>query len=326
MKRKVAIIFTGGTIAMKINKDMQAAIPSLTGHDIISKLRYNDKSFDIEIIDFGNYPSPQITLDILMDLKDLISNVLKRKDIFGIVITHGTDTLEETAYFLDLIVDTKKPIIMTGAMRNFSELGYDGLSNILSSVYVATSEEAYGKGVLVVFNNEIFTANEVTKVSTSSLNSFKSPVFGPIGIVDGNKVMFYRNPTRHEKILTNRIEKKVSLIKTAIDMDDKFIRFSTDSGDKGIVIEGAGRGNVTPRMADGIRYSISKGVTVVLVSRCQTGQVLDCYGYKGGGKELVSIGVILGGALNGQKARIKLMVALGFTNDKEKLKEIFSSK
>src|SRR3712207_5463973 len=208
-------------------------------------------------------------------------------------------------------------------MRNSSELGYDGPANLAASICTAISEEAKGRGVLVCLNDEINCASEVTKEHSMHLNTFKSPEFGPVGIVDNNEAIFYRDNLNKQKVLTDKIETKADLIKAAAGMDGKFIDFSVSEGSKGIVIEAMGRGNLPPKMAEAVEIAMAKDVIVVMVSRCFKGRVLDSYGYKGGGKELRNAGVIFGDRLPGQKARIKLMVALGRTTDKEEIRKIF---
>ncbi len=320
---KVAIIFTGGTISMKIDPRIQAAIPALTSEEIIAMVTNIEKFADIEIINFSNLPSPHIDPQMMMELSKLVNKTIKRDDITGVIVTHGTDTLEETAYLLDLTVKSEKPVIVVGAMRNSSELGYDGSSNLAAAVCTAISPNARNKGVLVVMNNEVNAASEVTKTNTLSLDTFKSPEFGPLGIVDNDEVIFYREILKRQHIDTDKIEEKVGLIKCGPGMGSDILYFYIDSGYKGIVIEALGRGNVPPCMVDGIKKAIEKNVPVVLVSRCPTGRVLDTYGYEGGGKHLKELGVIFGGALPGQKARIKLMLALSITEDMEKIRTFF---
>lgn len=320
---KVAIIFTGGTISMKVDPRIHAAIPALSSEEILAMVTNIENFTDIEIINFGNYPSPHITPDMMMDLSRLVKRTISRDDITGVVVTHGTDTLEETAYLLDLTLNSKKPIIIAGAMRNSSELGYDGSSNLSAAICTAISCKSKGKGVLVVMNNEVNAASEVTKTNTLSLDTFKSPEFGPLGVVDNDEVIYYRDIISKEFIDTDRIEKKVLLLKSAPGIGSDIINYCIDCGYKGIVIEGLGRGNVPPSMVDGILNSISKNIPVVLVSRCPTGRVLDTYGYEGGGKHLRQLGVIFGGNLPGQKARIKLMLSLGMTDDMETIRNIF---
>ncbi|WP_427340295.1 asparaginase [Caloranaerobacter sp. DY30410] len=323
MKKKVAVIFTGGTISMKIDPRIDAAIPALSSEEILAMVTNIEKFAEIEIINFAKLPGPHMTPDKMIELAKLVKETIKRDDITGVVITHGTDTLEETAYLLDLTIKSEKPIIVVGAMRNGSELGYDGPSNLSASICTAISEKAKGRGVLVVMNNEVNAASEVTKTNTLSLNTFKSPEFGPLGIVDNDEVIFYRDIVNHEHIETDSIEPKVALIKCAAGMDDDIINFCIETGYKGIVIEALGRGNVPPGMVNGIKKAIENDIPVVIVSRCPTGRVLDTYGYPGAGKTLRQLGAIFGDNLPGQKARIKLMLALSVTKDINKIKEIF---
>ncbi|MFU0823945.1 asparaginase [Clostridium sp.] len=320
---KVAVIFNGGTISMKMDPRIHAAVPKLSGEEIMAMVTGIERYAEIECLTFSNLPGPHITPEKMMELSKYVQEVLKRDDIDGVVITHGTDTLEETAYFLDLTIKNEKPIIVTGAMRNSSELGYDGPANLSASICTAISKGARGRGVLVCLNNELNCASEVTKTHSMKLNTFQSLEFGSIGIVDNNEVLFYRNVLEKTHIFTDKIEIKVDLIKCAAGMDSKIIDFLVETGSKGIVIEALGRGNVPPKMISGIRNAIEKGVIVVIVSRCFRGRVLDTYGYEGGGKMLKDMGAIFGDSLPGQKAKIKLMLALGKTNDKLEIKRIF---
>ena len=321
--KKVAIVFNGGTISMRVDPKLQAAVPTLDGEQIMSMVTGIEEYAEIETYTFSSLPSPHVTPKLMMELSAYIQKLLNREDIVGVVTTHGTDSLEETAYFLDLTLNSNKPVIVTGSMRNSSELGYDGPANLAASICTAISEEAKGRGVLVCLNDEINCASEVTKEHSMHLNTFKSPEFGPVGIVDNNEAIFYRDNLNKQKVLTDKIETKVDLIKAAAGMDGKFIDFAVSEGSKGIVIEAMGRGNLPPKMAEAVGRAMVKDVIVVMVSRCFKGRVLDSYGYKGGGKELRNSGVIFGDRLPGQKARIKLMVALGKTTDKEEIRKIF---
>ncbi len=325
-KPKVAVIFTGGTISMSVDPRIGAAIPSLSSQEILSLVTNIDKYAEIETLNFSKLPGPQITIEMMMDLQKLVMDTLNREDITGVIITHGTDTLEETAYLLDLTINSIKPVVVVGAMRNSSELGYDGPSNLAAAVCTVISPQAKNKGVLVVMNNEVNAASEVTKSNTLSLDTFKSLEFGPLGIVDNDELIFHRDIVNRQHISTNTIVPQVDLIKSTAGMDSRLLKYCVDSGAKGIVIEAMGRGNVPPTMLEGIQYAIQQQVAVVMVSRCPTGRVLDTYGYEGGGRHLRNLGVILGGDLPGQKARIKLMLALTITNDFTELKNIFSYK
>lgn len=320
---KVAVIFTGGTISMKVDQRINAAIPALTSEEIMSMVTNIEKYADIEIINFAKLPGPHMTPELMLELSNIVKDLIKRDDITGVVVTHGTDTLEETAFFLDLNITCVKPVIVVGAMRNGSELGYDGPSNLSAAICTAISDEAKNKGVLVVMNNEVNAASEVTKTNTLSLNTFKSPEFGPLGIVDNDEVIFYREIHKTTHIETDKIESKIALLKCGAGMDSDLINYCVDSGYKGIVLEAMGRGNIPPTMVSGVRYAIKENVPVIIVSRCHTGRVLDTYGYEGAGKEIRDLGAIFGFNLPGQKARIKLMLALSVTNDMDKIRSLF---
>ncbi len=308
---------------MKVDERLKAAIPALSDEEIISKVSGIEKMAEIEVLHYGSYPGPHIDPDMMFHLAEKVNKLLERDDIDGVVITHGTDTLEETAYFLDMVVKSSKPVVLTGSMRNGSELGYDGPANLSASICTVCSEESKDKGVLVVMNNHVNAADEVTKTHTLSLDTFQSMDFGPLGIVDSDQVIYYRNRKKHSIIDTDHIEEKVALIKAVAGLGSEFIHYLIDEGYKGIVIEALGRGNVPPAMVEGIQRAIDTKIPVVIVSRCAKGRVLDSYGYEGGGRMLRKMGIILGDNMSGQKARIKLMLVLGMTNNLEVVRQIF---
>lgn len=321
--KKVAVVFNGGTISMTVDPRIQAAVPTLTGEEIMAMATGIEKFADIESYTFSNLPGPHMTPEIMLDLSKYVQNLLNRVEIEGVVITHGTDSLEETAFFLDLTLNTEKPVVFTGAMRSGSELGYDGPSNLAASICTVISEEAKNRGVLVCFNGELNSASEVTKANSMSLNAFTTPNFGPIGIVDNNDVIFYRNSIKKQHIEIDKINAEVFLIKCVAGMDSSLIEFCISKGAKGIVLEAMGRGNIPPLMVSGVKHAIDKNIAVVMVSRCFEGRVFDSYGYEGGGKELRNLGVIFGDNLPGQKARIKLLLSLSSIDDINKVREVF---
>ncbi|AOR23218.1 asparaginase [Clostridium taeniosporum] len=321
--KKVAIIFNGGTISMKVDEKIKAAVPSLSGEEIMQMVTGIQGVAEIENYTFSNLPSPHMTPKLMLDLSKLVQKLLDRDDISGVVITHGTDTLEETAYFLDLTLNTDKPVVVTGAMRNSDELGYDGPFNLATAICTTISDSAKNRGVLVCFNGELHSAIEVTKRNSMALNAFSTPNFGPIGIVDNNRVIFYRENCKSTHVKIDDIKKDVALVKCVSGMDSKFIDFVIKNRYKGIVIEGLGRGNVPPLMVAGIERAIENKIPVVIVSRCFEGRVFESYGYLGGGKKLKELGVIFGDILSGQKARIKLLIAVNHNDDLNKIREIF---
>lgn len=323
MENKVLVIFTGGTIAMKVDEESGGAVPELGSSEIMTMVGEISKYTDIETLDFCNIPSPHMTPEIMFELSKIINENIRREDITGIVITHGTDTLEETAYFLDLTTNSEKPIILTGAMRNNSELGYDGALNIASGIFTAIDEKSKNRGVLAVMNNEIHLAKEVTKIDTNSMDTFKSLNFGPIGIVDENGPKYSRDKKVREFMAINKLEKKVALIKAVSGIEGDIIDFYIDKKYDGIVIEALGRGNLPPSILPGVKKLIANKIPLVLVSRCAKGRVSYTYGYEGGGEDLRKMGVIFARNLSGQKARIKLLITLEKTKDVYEIKRVF---
>ncbi|NMA83765.1 MAG: asparaginase [Epulopiscium sp.] len=321
--KKVGVIFTGGTISMVVDEKLKAVIPGLSDAEIMEKVIGIEKIAKVESFHFGAYPGPHVTPQIMIEIGRQAKQLLAREDIEGVVITHGTDSLEETAYLLDLTISSVKPVVVTGAMRSSSELGFDGPANLAASICTVLSPESRDKGVLVVMNNQVNAATEVAKSHTLNLDTFQSMEFGPLGIVDQDQVIYYRDIKKRQYIETDHIVDEVALVKTVAGMDSTLLKYCVDTGCKGIVIEGMGRGNLPPQMLEGVGYAIDHNIPVVLVSRCPMGRVLDTYGYEGAGRELREMGVILGDSLSGQKARIKLMLILSITSDQKEIKRLF---
>ena len=326
MKKRIAIYFTGGTISMKYDATIGAAVPALSGEEILEHVPGASEIAQLEIIDFGRYPGPHMVPQVMIELSVRVRETLARDDIDGVVVTHGTDTLEETAYLLDLTVASDKPVVLVGAMRVISDVGWDGPYNLLSAIRVASSDNAQGLGVLVVLGDTILAASEAAKTHTESMDSFQSPNFGPLGLVDKGEVIIRRSAATRQHIGTREIAEPVWLVKMAAGTDGLLIDACVDGGAKGIVLEALGRGNVPPACVPSIERAISRGVPVVLTSRCLRGRVFESYGYEGGGKHLRRLGVIFAEYMSGHKARIKLALALSITTDPTKLKAIFESR
>lgn len=321
--KNILIIFTGGTISMKIDSSTGGAVPHFNGEELIKMIPEAKGLANIRVYEFGMFPGPHMTPEMMFDLSKKVNEYVLQNDIDGIIVTHGTDTLEETAYLLDLTVDTKKPIVVIGAMKTSSEPDWDGPRNLVDAINICSNPNSEGMGVLVCLNGEINAASEVTKTHTEDIETFMSLDFGTLGFVEKGRVIYNRVPRKLEKIKTEKINSNVDLIKVCAGMNEKFFKFSADSGVDGIVVEAMGVGNVPPAAFSGIKYAVDKGIPVVLVSRCPAGETLDVYGYPGAGKWLKEIGVIFADYLNGQKARIKLMLSLGITDKKDELTKMF---
>ncbi|SCT03899.1 L-asparaginase [Staphylococcus caeli] len=270
-----------------------------------------------------NVPSPHMNIEYVEKLKAIIENAATTYD--GFVITHGTDTLEETAYLLDLTLSISKPVTITGAMRSSNEIGSDGLYNFISAIRVATSDESKDMGVMVVFNDEIHTARNVTKTHTSNTNTFQSPNHGPLGVVTKNSVQFHHKPYEH--LILDKIDHNLNipLIKAYMGMNSDVLAFHSENNVDGIIIEALGQGNLPPTCLEGLEKCLDKKIPIVLVSRSFNGIVGPIYAYEGGGVTLAEQGVIFSNGLNGPKARLKLLVGLSNQLSSERLKNYFEA-
>ncbi|WP_243386486.1 asparaginase [Bacillus kexueae] len=320
--KNILVIHTGGTISMQEDSTSGEVKPGKTHPLSTEHLPLENVS--IKVKQLFHLPSPHITLKEMLQLRIVIEHAISEEIFDGIVVTHGTDTLEETAYFLDLTLNSQIPIVITGAMRSSNEIGSDGLYNLLSSIKVACAPEASSLGVLVVMNDEIHTAKNVTKTHTSNIATFQSPQYGPIGIVNKRSISIHHKPLNQESYKIIGITKKVILLKAYAGMDvDLFSAISSLPVD-GFVIEALGQGNLPPIVIPSIEALIKRKIPVVIVSRCFNGIVQDVYAYEGGGRHLKSMGVILSNGLNGQKARIKLQILLEANYTFEQMERMFS--
>jgi len=322
--KHVALIFTGGTIGMKMDFEKHGAIPSLTPNEIILALSGIDEFDNLIVHEFSRKPSPSITNHDMHDIANVVEQYLEDEKVAGAIVIHGTDVLEETAFYLHCVIKSDKPVVLTGSMKNASEFGYDGVTNLVSSIKVCLSEDSIGKGTLVVMNDTINSAAEVTKTHTMSLDTFKSIEFGPLGIIDQGDVIYYRDVTHYRKYnLRNELNDDTFLLKAYAGMNGDYITYLIEQQARGIVIEALGRGNLPPQIMNQIDDALHVGIYVVIVSRCYSGRVLDTYAYEGGGRDLTNRGCILGGNLNGQKARILLMLAISNDYDFEDIVKLY---
>ncbi|HDC5933042.1 TPA: asparaginase [Staphylococcus aureus] len=319
--KHLLVIHTGGTISMsqdQSNKVVTNDINPISLHqDVINQYAQID-----ELNPF-NVPSPHMTIQHVKQLKDIILEAVTNKYYDGFVITHGTDTLEETAFLLDLILGIEQPVVITGAMRSSNEIGSDGLYNYISAIRVASDEKARHKGVMVVFNDEIHTARNVTKTHTSNTNTFQSPNHGPLGVLTKDRVQFHHMPYRQQALENVNEKLNVPLVKAYMGMPGDIFSFYSREGIDGMVIEALGQGNMPPSALEGIQQLVSLNIPIVLFSRSFNGIVSPTYAYDGGGYQLAQQGFIFSNGLNGPKARLKLLVALSNNLDKAEIKSYF---
>jgi L-asparaginase len=320
----VKLIATGGTIAMKIDPVKKAPVPAISGEDLVATVPEIAKVARIEVQNISNVPSGYMNPDRWVALQKAVVAALARPEVLGVIVSHGTDTLEETAYFLDLTVKSDKPIVLIGAQRNASESDFDGPRNLLNATRICVSPAAKGMGSMIAMNNQINAAREVTKTHTSDVETFKSGDYGFLGIADNDRVIFYRAPLRRQYVpLAQDKLPYVEIIATYGGADGTLIRAAVDAGAKGLVIQAFGWGNVTVPMYEAIKEVAAKGIPVVISTRVWNGRVLPHYGYVGGGKTLKDAGAIFADNLSGQKARLLLMLGLQTTSKTEELQKLF---
>lgn len=306
------VLTTGGTIASKKNLEsglLESGV--INGDELLDLCDIpSDINIDIQVESVFQKASMHITYQDLLLLKDRIDFHLNKSEIAGVVITHGTDTLEETSYFLNLVTNHTKPVVVTGSQRSPDEIGTDSFVNIKHSILAACSNDLFGVGVVVVFNERIFHSKYVKKEHASNIQGFNSFGFGYLGIIDNGYVHIHQKPITNEYFHIKKELPEVDIIKCYMDADDKYLRAAWESNIKGLIIEGVGRGQVSPEMVDGIIRCVEKGIKVVITTSAEEGEVYTTYDYLGSAYDLYKNGVILGRDYDSKKARIKLMVGL----------------
>ncbi|MCF7791682.1 MAG: asparaginase [Victivallales bacterium] len=323
----VYVITTGGTIAEEVKSKDKGAKPELSGNALMSKVHGINKIADTYLINFCNIDSSHMSPEIWIRLSRLTTQVLKEKSTAGAVIIHGTDTMALGSFYLELTVDSTKPVVFTGSMRNASELSYDGPINIYNAVLQAASEKAQNWGVTVVLNSYINAALYAAKTQSVNPHTFNSGDKGYLGYIVMGKVIKYNEAPPKLKFELPDPKDIPNVPYFAIYPGDKakYIRQSVDDGVDGLVISGFGAGNVNIKAAEAINYALQKDIPVVVSTEVPHGGVFPIYGTVGGGAYLKNKGVILSGQLDGQKARLLLMLALSqYGNDKAKINECFN--
>lgn len=321
--KRIVMIFTGGTISMTLDPTTGGAVPSLNGDQILARAGGLRDMAEIEFREFGKYPGPHVTPAMMFEIARRAEAECARDDVDGVIITHGTDTLEETAYFLDLVLRTDKPVLLVGSMNHSEDPEWDGPANMRDAMLVILSGQFRGLGALVCLSGEINAASEVTKTHTLQRDTFMSFDFGPIGRIFEGRAVFLRKPYIHDHLDLAIPVEPVHILKCYAGMDIAPFRSCITGGVRGLVVEAMGTGNVPPSAFDGIVEVLAADIPVVLVSRCPRGVTDDVYGYYGAGRNLHAAGVVFAPYLNGQKARIKLMLALAATTEHAVLRRLF---
>jgi L-asparaginase len=309
---KVVVLGTGGTIASRVDPRTGHAVAAATGEELVETMRERGHAVPVavEVEQVVNIGSFRLDLETAFRIARRAGERLAEPDVLGVVVTHGTDTMEESAYMADLVVGSEKPVVFTGAQRHAQESDTDGPRNLAQAIRVAASPDARGLGAMIVFEGEFHAARDATKLHASRVGTFWSGEHGKLGEVDGERVVVQRRPVLRRSFAVDRIEPRIDLIRLVMGSDARFLRCALDTGARGIVLEAFGRGNANPAVNEGIREATARGVPVVVTSRCPQGRVLPIYG-DGGGKDVAAAGGIFAGDLAGPKARVLLSVLLG---------------
>jgi L-asparaginase len=320
---RVVVLATGGTIATQFDSASGALNTALSGEDIVRAVPGLDQVAAVDVEQIVNVGSRDMTPAIWRTLARRANELLTSPDVTGVVVTHGTDTLEETAFFLDLTVTSAKPVVVVGAQRSPAYFDTDGPRNLLDAIRVAVSPDAVGMGALVVMNGQINAAREVTKTNTLDVETFQTLEFGALGVADLGAVRFYRAPLRRQTIPLAEEQPlgRVEVVTQYAGADGRLIRLLLDDGElDGLVVAGVGLGHVSTKTLEAIREVRERGIPVVLSTRVYTGRIVPLYANN---VELLNMGCILADNLSPQKARVLLMVALTRTRDSERLQEYF---
>lgn len=305
MPKKILVLHTGGTISMQA--DASGAVVTSSDNPM-NHVSNPLEGIQVHALDFFNLPSPYIKPKHMLALYQKIKKEADNYD--GVVITHGTDTLEETAYFLDTMKIPHMPIVLTGAMRSSNELGSDGVYNYLSALRVASDDKAADKGVLVVMNDEIHAAKYVTKTHTTNVSTFQTPTHGPLGLIMKQEILYFKTAEPRVRFDLDHIQGLVPIISAYAGMTDELIDMLDLEHLDGLIIQAFGAGNIPKETAQKLENLLQKGIPVALVSRCFNGIAEPVYAYQGGGVQLQKSGVFFIKELNAQKARLKLLIAL----------------
>lgn len=317
-------ISTGGTIAMKTGSTGDGPVPALSGDDLLANVPGLQEIAQLRVQNLFNLPSDYMGPEQWVALQGAVQTALAQEDVAGVIVSHGTDTLEETAWFLDLTVAGDKPIVLTGAQRNASEADTDGPRNLRNAARVCAAPGACGKGAMVVLNNQINAAREATKSHTSDVEAFKSGDFGFLGTADDDGIVFARAPLRRQYLpLVGKMLPEVAIVCMYGGADGALIRSAASAGARGIVVQALGWGNVNVAVYEAITDVIDAGIAVVIATRVPNGRVRPVYGFEGGGKTLQAKGAVFADDLSPQKARILLMLALQTQRSTAELQSLF---
>lgn len=322
---RVAVVFLGGTISMTADAEAGGNVPRLSGEELLATVPGLESAADVVPIDLARTPASHFSLPRLLEVGRVIAEAATRSDVDGVVVVQGTDSMEETAFLWDLVLDRDEPVVVTGAMRAASEPGFDGPANLRDAIVAAASPALRGFGVVVAMAGELHAADDVAKAHTSSLTTFGSPNAGPVGTVGPGGVRIVRRRAGRRSVPTTAATataaEPIRLV-TAVVGDDGAVLRAAASGARGVVVAATGAGNTSPEMLAAAEDAMAAGTSVVLASRCLGGRVAPAYAFRGGGATWLRAGALLAGSLGGPKARIALALGLGAGLERADLAEL----
>jgi L-asparaginase len=312
-RRRVAVIFTGGTISMLPDPATGAALPALDGAAILERVPGLDTIAELEPIDWGLVPASHLRFSQILEIGGIIAAAGKREDIDGVVVVQGTDVLEETAYAWDLLHAIDTPVAVVGAMRNAGDPDYEGPANITDAVRVAADARMAGQGVTVVMAGLVLPADDVTKTNSQSLDTFQALNHGPLGSIREGEFILQRM-RRFRRLLPDWpavAAEPVALLTAVVSTDGSLLRAAVGQGSRAVVVEATGAGNTDPDLLAAAVEAMDAGIPVALTTRCASGAVGPLYGFPGGGRSWQQAGAIMAGTLSGPKARVALALGVG---------------
>jgi L-asparaginase len=322
----VVVVGTGGTIASRYDPALGRTVASQGVEAIVGLAA---KPAELPRLTFENFATVagfNMTLPFIHGLVGRLRELLASSEVDAVVVTQGTDTMEETSFLANLLIDTQKPLVFTGAQLAHDHPQSDGPRNVIDAIHAAASKETQGLGAMVCFNGELHAAREVSKVHTSAIDTFKSYHYGELGIVDGDQVIVYRRPQLGLHLRPEGLDKRVEILKAAIGADGRMVDAARDMEVDGLIIEAFGRGNLSAEFGQAVGRACRSGLPVVITSRCPVGRVQPVYGGGGGGgRDLEDVGAIFAGDLKAPKARLLLIAALGDPTAHGHIRELFAT-
>ena len=321
---RVAVVFTGGTISMLVDPVSGGNVPTLNGAAILARTPGLDEIAEVIPLDYGLVPASHFRFPQLFDVAGRVRAALADPAVDGAVIVQGTDTIEETAFFFDVVLGGRKPIVVTGAMRSAAEAGCDGPANMRDAVRAAASPELRDAGCVVVLGGTVEPADDVLKTHTSLLTAFRSANGGPLAEVVGGRLVPLRRRLGRRVLDVDRAVEPVALVTAVVSMDASILDAVVDGGARGVVVEATGSGNTSPELLAGAVRAMERGIPVVLATRCPAGRTSTAYAFPGGGATWARAGALMAGSLSGVKARILLALGLGAGLDRAGLEALFA--